>query len=213
MKGEFIKMATKSIEGINLTITSPKRYQVTLRGSGGILFNKMPDLSETKTEKKNQEKVDKTELERLTWREKLYFESGKRVYIPGENIHQCFKDACSYWGQKIPGEGNKTFTDVVLKSVVVENMDLGIDKDSEKIVPFGKNVNGNPSKGKKSGCKVYKIRPLLMPWEGLLVMHVFDARLSMPVLRTIISYAGTFIGLGDWRPTYGRFELVEIKEI
>jgi hypothetical protein len=206
-------MATKQIEGVNLTITSPKRYQVTIKGVGGMLFNKMPDLSVTKAEKKSQEKIDPAEAERKNWREKMYFESDKIVYIPGENIHQCMKDASKYWGQKIPGEGNKTFTDVIEKSVVVESLNLGINKDSESIVPFGKNVNGNPSKGKKSGCKVYKIRPLMAGWGGTFTIHVFDGRLSMPILRTVLSYAGTFIGLGDWRPTYGRFELVDIKEI
>lgn len=204
---------TKTIEVENLTVASPIRYQITIKGMGGILFNKEPDLSVSKTEKKAQEKVDKTELERKTWREKLYFDSDGKIYIPGENIHQCMKDACSYWGQKIPGEGNKTYTDVVLKAIVAENLEIGIDKNSESIVPFGKNTNGNPSKGKKSGCKVYKIRPLLMPWGGSFVIHVFDARLSIPVLKTIMSYAGTFIGLCDWRPMYGRFELIDIKEI
>lgn len=203
----------KEIEGINLTVTTPKKYLVTIQGAGGMLFNKMPDLSETKAEKKSQEKVDKAELERKNWREKLYFESDGMVYVPGENIHQCMKDAAQYWGQKIPGEGNKTYTDVVNKSVIVESMNLGVHKDSDKIVPFGKNTNGNPSKGKKSGCKVYKIRPLLMPWQGTFIIHVFDARLSQAVLKTILTYAGTFIGLGDWRPIYGRFSFTDICEV
>jgi hypothetical protein len=212
-KGGVKKMARKEIEAVNFTITSPRRYEVTIRGEGGILFNKMPDLSITKAEKKNQEKVDPAELERKNWREKLYFESNNVVYIPGENLHQCLKDASKYWGQKIPGEGNKTFTDVVEKAVVVENLNLGVNKDDKAIMPFGKNVNGNPSKGKKSGAKVYKIRPLVVGWSGIFTIHVFDARLTMGVLKTILSYAGTFIGLGDWRPTYGRFVLVNIKEV
>lgn len=203
----------KSIEGVNLTITSPKRYEVTIKGVGGILFNKAEDLIKDPSKKTDQAKEDKGEVERKMWREKLYFDSNENVYIPGENIHQSFKDGSQYWGQKIPGEGNKTYTDVVASAVVVENLMLGLKKDSDKFVPFGKNTNGNPSKGKKSGTKVYKIRPLLMPWGGTFVMHVFDARLSVPILRTIISYAGMFRGLCDWRPTYGSFELVEIKEI
>ena len=31
------------------------------------------------------------------------------------------------------------------------------------------------------------------------------------VLKEIIIYAGKFIGIGDWRPHFGRFEVVEFK--
>lgn len=201
-------MASKTIEGINLTVTTPKKYLVTIAGDG-ILFNKTPDMSMTKTEKKNQEKVAPDEYERLHWKEKAYVKNDKNLYIPGENIHQCMKDGSKYWGQKIPGEGNKTFTNVVASAIICEDIDL--NATIEKLIPFGKNVNGNPTKGKKS--MVYRLRPLLKPWQGQFVMHVFDSRLNVAILNTILTYAGTFEGLCDWRPTYGRFSLVEMKEV
>lgn len=207
------KAKNETIEVVNLTITSPKRYEVTIRGLDAIIFNKMPDLSLSKAEKSNQEKIDKIELERMTWREKAYFNAGGSLYIPGENIHESMKEGAKYWGQRIPGEGKKTYTDVIASAVIVENLELGIKKDDEKVIPFGKNCNGNPSKGKKSGSMVYKIRPMVRPWGGSFIIHVFDGRLTVSILKTIFAFSGTFRGLCDWRPTYGRFELVEIKEI
>lgn len=194
-------------------ITSPEKYRVTIQGMDAILFNRCPDLGITKAEQKKQAKEDPIEIERNTWREKLYFDDNKQVFIPGENIHAAMEEGCRYWGRKIPGEGNKTYTDVIHSSVVVESLMLNITKDSDKIVPFGKMVNGNPSKGKKSGSKVYKIRPLLRPWEGKFVMSVFDARLTVFVLKTIISYAGAYKGLCDWRPRYGRFTLMDLQGV
>jgi hypothetical protein len=44
-------------------------------------------------------------------------------------------------------------------------------------------------------------------------MHVFDARLTPDILNTIIAYAGTFRGLCDWRPIFGRFEVTAIKKL
>ena len=203
----------KVIDVENLTITKPSLYEVTIKGLDGILFNRMVDLSLSKAEKKNQEKRDPIELERENWREKTYFNDDGTIYIPGENIHQSMQDGAKYWGQKIPGEGNKTYTNVVASAIVCENLEFGIKKDSEDLTPFGKMVNGNPSKGKKSGAKVYKIRPLLRPWGGAFRMHVFDARLTPSVLEVILNYAGMFCGLCDWRPTFGRFEIVEIKKV
>lgn len=203
---------TKIIDVENLTVTKPSRYLVAIQGMDAVIFNKMVDQSVPKTEKGRQEKLDPVEVERMTWREKAYFAPDGALYIPGENIHECMKQGAQYWGQKIPGEGNKTYTDVIASAVVAENMMLGIHKDSEQLIPFGKSVNGNPSKGKKSGSRVYKIRPLLRPWGGAFTMHVFDGRLTPSILKVVLTYAGAFRGLCDWRPTYGRFELVSIEK-
>ena len=207
------KDSTVIIDVPNLVITSPALYEVSIKGMDSLLMNKMPDLSVPKTKKSNQTKIDPVELEQMIWRDKAYYDESGNVYIPGENIHECLKDAAKYWGQRIPGEGQKTYTDVVTKSIICENLNLGINKDSDKLIPYGKAVNGNPSRGKKSGAKVYKIRPLIRPWGGTFRMHIFDGRLSQEVLKVILSYAGTFIGLCDWRPTFGRFELVEIRRV
>lgn len=193
-------------------ITNPKLYEVTIKGLDSLLMNKMPDLSKAKKEK-DQSKKDSLSKEESSWREKIYFNENEEVYIPGENIHECMKEAAKYWGKTIPGEGKKTYTDVILKAVIVEDMLLGFKKDDERLIPFGKNVNGQPGKGKKSGSKVYKIRPLLRPWGGTFRMHVFDDRLTNDILKIIFAYSGIFIGLCDWRPTFGRFELQELRRI
>lgn len=72
---------TNTIDAVNLTITKPKRYQVTIQGMDAIIFNKMPDQSISKTEKSNQEKEDPVERERRTWREKAYTDAGGNVYM------------------------------------------------------------------------------------------------------------------------------------
>ncbi len=203
--GKTIKTA-----GFVPMITKPTLYEAEIKGLDGLLMNKMPDLSRPKASKENQVKMDALEKEQLTWREKAHYDENGEIYIPGENIHECMKEAAKYWGARIEGEGKKTYTDVIAKAVIIENLTLGIHKDD--LIPFGKAVNGTPSKGKKSGSKVYKIRPLIRPWGGTFKFHVFDGRLTNHVLATILTYAGTFIGLCDWRPTFGRFELIELKE-
>jgi hypothetical protein len=194
-------------------ITTPSQYIITIEGMEGVLFDKMPDLSQPKSSGSKQQKLDPMEKEQSTWREKLYFDSENNCYLPGENIHESLKEGAKYWNQTIPGEGKKTYTDLVVSALVVENMDLNLKKDDPRIVAFGKMCNMNPSKGKKSGSKAYVIRPLIRPWGGNFKMSVFDARLSVDVLKIIIAYAGTFKAVGTWRPTYGRFNLIDIKEV
>lgn len=201
----------KTTTHIPTVIVKPQTIELEITGIGGMLMDKMPDMSISKSEQKNQVKEDPIEKENRLWRTKLYVE-GTNLIVPGENLHECMKEAAKYWGMTIPGEGKKTYTDVIKSAVVVENIYLNISpNDKDNIVPLGKMVNGNPSKGKSSGCKVYKIRPLVQNWKGTCILHIFDARLTESVLRTILSYAGTFKGLCNWRPIYGRFEVSNFK--
>ena len=209
-----------SVDAIETTVvTSPKLYTVTIMGADGCLMNRMEDLSVPKSKKKDQAKTDKTELEYLHWREKMYVNGAGHVCWPSENIHECMKSGTIYWGAKIPGAGNKKYADLVARAIVPEEMEISVPgeydfltPDNERyITPFGKEVNGNPSNFKGSS-KVFKIRPLIRPWGGSFLLHVFDARLSVEILRNILSMSAMFVGLSDWRPKFGRFELVSIEE-
>lgn len=194
-----------------ITITKPTTYEVTIQGLDAILFNRM--LSNTEKTSGSDAKEDPSDREWRTWRLKTYSDDDGMLYIPGENIQECMKEGSKYWGQKIPGEGNKTYTDLIASATIVEKMALGLSCDSDELLPYDKMVNGNPSKGKKSGAKVLRVRPLLRPWGGTFLLHVFDGRLSPEILKIIITYAGTFRGLGDWRPNFGRFEMVKIAKL
>lgn len=66
--------------------------------------------------------------------------------------------------------------------------------------------------------KHIRVRPMFAAgWEVLVTLSVWDDMLTTQNLRTIFSYAGTYKGLGDWRPgapkkpgPYGTFDaLVE----
>jgi len=200
---------------IGKTVTQPISYRFTLEGIGGLLFCPMPPPPEKAGSKKAQQKVDLQELEFSQWRERIYFDSSIGVFIPGENIHECLKEGAKYWGKRIPGEGQKTYTDLISSAVIVENMPLGnggpMLSGDPSLIPFGKWCNATPSKGKKSGAKVYKIRAMLPEWYGAAILHVLDSRITRDVLETVFTYSGTFRGLCDWRPKFGRFRLVSIE--
>ena len=186
-------------------------YMVVLQGVGGMLQNQPPDMGPEKASKAKQTKENLHANELNNWKDKLYL-NGDDVIQRSEAIHQCIQDGASYWGAKIPGEGMKKYANIVKCGILVEDGSFGIKKDDPSIMPFGKACNPTPTKG--AGGKVYKVRPMINPWELTFVMHVFDSgRLTKDVLLTILSYAGTYIGLSDWRPTYGRFNVVEFDEV
>lgn len=221
MSTEKAKKPETIIVKPKLMVTNPKKWLATIQGTGAMLMNRKFDPGEEEellvaAGKGRGSKVANDEKERLLWREKVYHTPSLGVYVPSENIHQCMQEGCKYWGQTIPGEGKKTYTDVIKSACVVEDMPLGngkpLEKDDPTIVEFGKWVSGNPTRG-KGGGKVWRIRPYIGMWEGTFIINTFDSRLTKDVLEVILTYAGQFKGLNDWRPKFGRFQLAGLEEI
>jgi len=48
-------------------------------------------------------------------------------------------------------------------------------------------------------------------WEAELTLVVMDDQMQKEILKEIIVYAGKFVGIGDWRPHFGRFEVTKFK--
>lgn len=189
---------------------------VTIEGLGGCLMCKKADPV-SPGEKKDQKKVDKAELEAMTWRDKLHYRPDIGVHFPSENIHEMLKAASRYWGMKIPGEGQKTYTNLVASGLIPEDMPLTsngeplLSREHTSIIQYGKWVNGNPTKPGTS--VVWRIRPYISPWGGSVLFHTYDGRLTRDVIITLWSYAAQFGGLGDWRGNFGKFRLVSLEEV
>jgi len=204
-------MKSNTFELSAKVVVTPSRFLATIQGIDGCLFNKAPDLSDQAGNKDKRVK-DKHAEELRTWRNKLHTNADGEVIWPGENLHEMLKGAAKYWGATVPGEGKKTYTNIVLNAVVVEDMPLGIKADDDKaIIPYGKNCNATPTKPK--GGLVYRIRPFVRPWGGSFVIHVFDERINLNVLSTLLTYGGQFGGMGDWRPKFGRFNLTNLEKL
>ena len=189
-----------------------RSFLVHIKGQAPLLFNKMPDMSKGAGEKVIQQKVDSVEAERLNWRKKLHFRADIGVYLPGRNFKMNWASGAQYWGQKIPGS-MKTYTDLIRSASLIEDAPLGIMEETDpRIEEYGTHCTGNVSKGSRGG-KVYKIRPLIREWACVVPIHVYDDRLTEGVLKTCITFAGMYKGMGDYRPEYGRYALIKLEEV
>lgn len=66
-----------------------------------------------------------------------------------------------------------------------------------------RNVNGNPSAGKKS--TIQRCRPIFRNWQMDLVFNVDTLEIGVDQLEACLVDAGAYVGLSDYRPRYGRF--------
>ena len=61
---------------------------------------------------------------------------------------------------------------------------------------------------KVSTSKVMRTRPKFSNWSATCVIEYDDAVLTFADVKDVIEDAGNLVGVGDWRPKFGRFEAV-----
>lgn len=149
-----------------------------------------------------------------TWREHLHYDKEGQVFIPPMTFKNCLSEAAKFLSVQIPGKGKSTYTKHFEAGILVlEPCYLGIHKDqveAENLFLPSDGVRG-------SGKRVVKTYPLIREWKTTCTFYVQDDLITEDVFRYHLEQAGTFIGIGRFRPRnngfYGRFRLIELEWI
>ena len=181
-------------------------FNITMTGTAPLLMHSSrlsnPLDPATKAIKKVSGKRTKTdddhlELARLEHAGSLYFDETIGPYIPSDNIWRSLFDGAKKhkFGVKVK-EGVVFQTDVNPLSYTGPRTVDGLWEDE----------NFRHTASVKVGmARVTRTRPMFRQWvteaTGLLDPNVLD----LEDLRMLAETAGSLIGLGDWRPRYGRY--------
>ena len=157
------------------------------------------------TPKLNKEQPD--DYRQRTWREHRHYDENG-VYIPPMTFKNCLSEAAKFLSVQIPGKGKSTYTKHFEAGVLVlEPCPLGIKKEDvehENLFLPSDGVRG-------SGKRVIKTYPVIREWATTCTFYVQDDMITEEVFRYHLEQAGTFIGIGRFRPRnngyYGRFKL------
>jgi hypothetical protein len=162
-------------------------------------------------EKKTRDETHQ-DFEERSWRKRCHVNQDGNVFIPPMSFKLALSEAAKYKSEQIPGKGKSTYTKHFEAGVlVVDPLVLPIqisDVDSE--------VLHVPSDGRRGGTtRVEKHFPVIHSWEGEVSYLVFDDLIDEDVFERTLSDAGSFIGIGRFRPRnngyYGRFEAQSVK--
>jgi hypothetical protein len=58
------------------------------------------------------------------------------------------------------------------------------------------------------GSRVMRTRPIFRQWEAAIAVKYLDGLLNASEVEQFLKLGGMIIGLGDWRPKFGRFVVV-----
>ncbi len=143
------------------------------------------------------------ELARLEFVGALYVDDEGRPCWPGENIESMFRSAA-----KKQRKGN----DCDVGLMVDGNWPILYDgpKTAEKL--WEKPVFRKICMARNKGIPVLKCRPIFLNWELEFVVSFDPEILSQSSIEAWLKLAGNRVGLSDWRPKFGRFEVLSIKQ-
>lgn len=154
------------------------------------------------TSKKKKTDADLTELDKLKWEIGLYHDATLGVYVPAIWIESNLRD-----GAKQEKKG-KLFSGAVLVEPFKAPLSYKGPRDIEGMWKAGSFVDRRPVVINRA--RVMASRPCFIDWS-LKFIVIFDERsLDQRDIEAALD-AGSRIGLGDFRPRFGRYEVVSCK--
>jgi hypothetical protein len=186
---------------------------MTIRGTGGLIVHNVrlanpldPAARELKklTSKRKKTDEDYEEIARMEHAAGLYFDPDVGPYIPGENIWRCLYDAARKTrnGPKVK-EGLLITSDLNPIAYHGPRDITGLWADANFRIVRMVQVETR---------RVLRCRPIFRQWQTDAIGIIDTSVLDLAELETFVEKAGQLIGLGNWRPRYGRFT-AEVEEI
>ena len=97
-------------------------------------------------------------------------------------------------------QGRRTFRDAVRASVVVDPLEIPIEPQSWVVDQRSAVVQR---------ARILRARPRWDNWTLKFTVQVSDPRVSANDLKQFLEEAGRTVGIGDYRPKFGLFEVTE----
>lgn len=192
-----------------------EQVKVTIKGIAPLLMHnpRLLDPTEpvvrqiaaiTSKPPKKRTESEEIELRRLEFVGSLYThpDTGAPV-IPGENIEAMIRD-----GATNKRQGKTTLSGVM--SDGIWPVEYSGPKSAEKLWDDRRFVDTRRT-AMKSGSGVMRTRPIFVEWGCTFVVSYIPTIISLADLRDAIEFAGSFKGIMDYRPKFGRFEVVSFE--
>ncbi len=164
-----------------------------------------PDAIKLKEYSGKRKKTDEDyeAMKKIEWFANLYTDDKKTIVIPLANLYRMMVDAA-----KLSKRGK-----MIERSVLQDDMDFPLEFDGPKDLRalYEKDEFVDRRTVVVRGSRVVRTRPRFPQWK-LTFQLKYDPSIANPKdLDEILHSAGKYVGLGTYRPRFGRFEVVSCK--
>lgn len=170
------------------------KIEVHVRGVRPLLQNKFPEESKNNLpSKKGKNYDDRAEAEK-----RLEKNNDNIICQPASH----FEAAMIRSAVEFKFEGRKSYKDLFKGGVFV----------SPDMIPHKKQkytIDKRPVSVNRS--KIWRCRPRFEKWELAFQVTILDDRIQPRTVKDVLENAGKYLGIGDYRPRFGLFEIVKFK--
>ena len=147
------------------------------------------------------------------WREYFYTTSDGQIYQPAAHFDGAMGKAAG--GFKITGKRGKTYKDLFSASVFVtpDQIPFGVAVPDALDADADKPLYLDMRPVVVNRARVVRIRPTFKAgWELAFSIECIDDQIASELLLDVLTYAGRCVGIGDYRPKFGRFQVVSFEK-
>lgn len=187
-----------------------KQIEIAVRGLTPLMmhserlanpFDPLTKEIKASTGKRKKTEDDLLEIARLEWLGGLYYDADAGVHIPGYNML-----ATIIGGGKI----HKLGTSIKRAAIVVEDkIPLSYDGPRDPDALFADKRFVDVRSVKVGTAKVMRCRPVFGSWKMKFTLAYDENSIQENELMRCIRDAGVMVGIGDYRPRFGRFEVLQ----
>lgn len=144
-------------------------------------------------------------LLRSEWEASMYHDKKIGPYLPAANIEACIAEAAKATRQ------GKLIKQAL--SVLEDRIPLQYEgpRDKAKMYGDGSSEFVDVRGVNVSGRKVMRARPVFLRWAAEFSVAFMADMIDAADVQRIVEHAGRVIGVGTYRPRFGRFEVEGVK--
>lgn len=180
--------------------TAPYSVEVRIEGTSALLFHawNVDAVAEKAASKKGSKSKKTDNVESYVYRDRK-----GEICLPGEYLRGAIITAAKY--QQDPRSPRKSAADLYKAGVV----------SLTELASLGKATWDYEDKRRVTVQRagITRVRPAFQPgWSCEIMLQVLTPEYISPAaLQEVISQAGRLIGVGDFRPTFGRFMVTKFE--
>jgi hypothetical protein len=191
-----------------------KQIHVTITGMTPLMmhsdrlanpFDPITKEMKTLTGKRKKTEDDLLAIAKLEWNGGIYHDATVGPFVPGYNVFATIING---------GKIHKLGTSIKRAALVLDDkckVEYAGPRDLEPLFADSRFVD---MRGVKVGtAKVTRCRPIFNDWKLSFTMSYDEASLQRDDLVRSITDAGRMVGLGDYRPRFGRFDVTEVRDV
>ncbi len=170
----------------------------------------MPDLA---TQRKGGTRSTGAKDYTIEWKDYFYAEPDGQIYQPASHLEGALINAAASF--KVAGKRGKTYKDLFKANIFVDPQAIPhegfmvpeeLDTDADKPLY----LDARPVVVQRA--RVVRIRPCFKAgWKLSFEIQVIDDEIQPSMLNDVIALAGRVVGIGDYRPRFGRFMVTEFE--